>query len=226
MKTSHFVRATTFGAIAVLLASVAVRSVISAPSATTTKKATRALPVTQAKAGQETATIAAGCFWSMDATFRKIRGVSSVEPGYAGGTVKNPSYEAVCTGTTGHAETINVIYDPKVVSYATLLRVLMTTNDPTTLNRQGADEGTQYRSAIFTRNAAQKTVAADEIRKMNASKLWRNPVVTQVVAFSNFYRAEDYHLNYYNRNPNVSYSKVVIAPKIAKFEKKFGSLTK
>ena len=225
MKTSHFVRATTFGAIAVLMGSVAVRSVTSAP--TTTKAATtRPYPVTQAKAGQETATIAAGCFWSMDATYRKIKGVSSVEPGFAGGKTQNPSYDQVVTGTTGHAETINVIYDPKVVSYGSLLRVMMTTNDPTTLNRQGADEGTQYRSAIFFRSAAQKAIALDEIRKMNASRIWKNRVVTQVAPFTNFYRAEDYHLNYYNLNPNKPYSKIVIAPKIAKFDSKFKSIAK
>lgn len=224
MKTSHFVRATTFGAVAVLLASIAVRAVTSAPAATS--KSTRAFPVTQAQGGEETATLAAGCFWSMDATYRKIKGVRSVEPGFAGGKTQNPSYDQVVTGTTGHAETINVIYDPKVVSYGTLLRVMMTTNDPTTLNRQGADEGTQYRSAIFVRSAAQKTVALDEIRRMNASRIWKNPVVTQVAAFSNFYRAEEYHLNYYNRNPNVPYSKAVIAPKIAKFNSKFQSIAK
>lgn len=214
-----------FGAIAVLLASIAVRAVTLAP-ATATSKTSRAYAVTQAKDGQETATLAAGCFWSNEATFRKIKGVSSVEPGYAGGKTVNPSYEQVCSGTTGHAETINVIYDPKTVSYGTLLHVLMTINDPTTLNRQGADEGTQYRSTIFYRNAAQKTVALNEIKKTIASKQWKNSVVTQVVPFSNFYRAEDYHLNYYNLHTSAPYSQAVIAPKIAKFNSKFKSIAK
>ena len=222
MKTTNFMRAALFGIMAILVTGLVTRAVTSAPKTTPTG----VYPVTQAGEGQAVATLAAGCFWSVEATFRQIKGVSSAEPGYAGGNAKNPSYQQVVTGTTGYAETVNVIYDPKVVSYATLLRVLMTVNDPTTLNRQGADEGTQYRSAIFYRNEAQKRIALDEIQKMNRSRIWKNRVVTQVVPFSNFYRAEDYHLNYYNRNPNLPYCRVVIAPKLAKFASKFKSIRK
>jgi len=181
------------------------------------------VPKTPAKppAGKEIATFAGGCFWSMEAMFSELKGVEKAEPGYAGGTVDKPSYEQVGSGETGHAETINVTFDPKVISYDELLHVLLTVHDPTTLNRQGADVGTQYRSAIFYNGEAQKQTAQKVIGEVNQAGLWKNPIVTTVTPFTNFYRAEDYHLNYYNLHPDEPYSRQVIAPKMTKFHTKF-----
>lgn len=172
-------------------------------------------------ANQEQATFAAGCFWSMEAIFKQLKGVLKVEPGYAGGRIARPSYEQVETGRTGHAESVNIIFDPKVISYRDLLEVLLTVRDPTTLNRQGPDEGPQYRSIIFYRNAAQKQQAEAVIRKITAAHVWKSPIVTTVEPFKNFYRAEDYHLDYYNRHPNEPYCRFVVAPEIAEFRAKF-----
>src|SRR5579862_2050081 len=143
-------------------------------------------PTIQAPPGKEVATFAAGCFWSMEAIFKQLRGVETVEPGYAGGRVANPSYEQVETGTTGHAESVNIIFNPKVISYRDLLRVLLTVRDPTTLNRQGPDAGPQYRSVIFTRNEQQRRIAVEMIQKITAEHLWPNPIVTKVTPFINF----------------------------------------
>jgi len=184
------------------------------------------LLIMKAPMGREIATFAAGCFWSMESIFKQLKGVAKVEPGYAGGDVAAPSYEAVGTGTTGHAETVNVVFDPKVISYSTLLDVLFTVHDPTTLNRQGNDEGSQYRSAIFTHSAAQQVAATDVIKKLNGSKHFESPIVTTVQPFTNFYRAEDYHLNYYNLHPGESYCRFVIKPKIDKFHAKFADKMK
>lgn len=170
------------------------------------------------------ATFAGGCFWSMEAMFTQLKGVKSAEPGYAGGTTENPTYEKVGTGKTGHAETFNVIYDPKEISYETLLKVFFTVHDPTTLNRQGGDVGTNYRSAIFYRDAEQKQVA-EQVKK-DAAKDWKDPIVTEIVAYKEFYRAEDYHLDYYNLHPKQPYCSNVVAPKIEKFQKKFADLLK
>ena len=174
-----------------------------------------------AKPGQQTATFAAGCFWSMEAIFKQLKGVESVEPGYAGGKTRNPTYERVENGDTGYAETVNIIFDPKVISYRDLLQVLLTVRDPTTLNRQGPDEGTQYRSVIFARNAQQKQEALGAIGQISAKHVWNAPIVTQVAPYSGFYRAEDYHLNYYNLHPNEGYCSGVIGPEIAEFRAKF-----
>ncbi|BCM90798.1 peptide methionine sulfoxide reductase MsrA 2 [Abditibacteriota bacterium] len=184
-------------------------------------KSTKIAAPKVAKSGQQTATFAAGCFWSMEAIFKQLKGVASVEPGYAGGKLKNPTYEQVEEANTGHAETINIIFDPKVITYRDLLQVLLTVRDPTTLNRQGPDEGPQYRSVIFARNAEQKQQAQDAIKQIGAEHLWNAPIVTQVASYSNFYRAEDYHLNYYNLHPNEGYCAGVIAPEIAEFRTKF-----
>jgi peptide methionine sulfoxide reductase msrA/msrB len=167
------------------------------------------------------ATFGAGCFWSMEAIYSQLKGVTKVEPGYAGGTAPNPTYEQVGSGQTGYAETIDVTFDPKVISYRELLDVLFTVHDPTTLNRQGADVGTQYRSVIFYHDDAQKSEAENFIKQLSAEKVFADPIVTQVQPFKGFYRAEDYHLNYYSKNPNQGYCRVVIAPKIEKFHKKF-----
>ncbi len=176
--------------------------------------------------GREVATFAAGCFWSMEAIFKQLKGVDKVEPGYAGGRAASPSYEQVETGTTGYAESLNIIYDPKVISYRDLVDVLLVARNPTTLNQQGPDEGTQYRSVIFYRNAAQKQAAQQMIAKVNAAHTWDAPIVTAVQPFSTFYRAEDYHLDYYRLHPNEGYCASVIAPEIAEFRAKFKSKLK
>lgn len=177
-------------------------------------------------AGREAATFAAGCFWSMEAIFKQLKGVDKVEPGYAGGTAPHPSYEQVETGVTGYAESLNITFDPKVISYRDLLQVLLIARDPTTLNKQGPDEGPQYRSVVFYRNAAQRKTAEAAIREVNASHAWARPIVTPVQPFKSFYRAEDYHLNYYNLHPNQSYCQYVIAPEITEFRAKFKSKLK
>ena len=165
----------------------------------------------------ELATLAGGCFWCLEAAFQDLQGVEKVESGYAGGHVPNPSYEAVCTGTTGHAEVVQITFDPAVVSYRDLLHVFFTIHDPTTLNRQGADVGTQYRSAIFWHTAEQKAAAEEVIPEL--AKVWDDPIVTDLKPLERFYPAEEYHRDYYRRNPNQGYCSAVIAPKVAKVRK-------
>jgi len=165
----------------------------------------------------EVATLGAGCFWCVDTIFRELRGVTSVVSGYAGGTRANPSYDQVCTGATGHAEVVQVTFDPQQISYHDLLEVFFSVHDPTTLNRQGADVGTQYRSVIFAHSPEQRAIAEQTIAQVNAQKIWDDPIVTQVVDAAPFYPAEDYHQDYYAKNPNQGYCRVVIAPKVAKF---------
>ena len=167
------------------------------------------------------ATLAGGCFWCLEAVFDELKGVIAVESGYAGGHVANPSYQAVCTGMTGHAEVVQVTFDPSALDYADLLRVFFTIHDPTTLNRQGADVGTQYRSAIFTHDEEQRAAAEAVIREISESKLWPNPIVTEVKPLDKFYVAENYHQEYFVHNPNQPYCRVVIEPKVAKFRKHF-----
>lgn len=171
--------------------------------------------------GKEAATFAAGCFWSMEAIFKQLRGVEKAEPGYSGGKVANPSYEQVETGTTGHAESLNIIFDPKVISYRDLLEVLLTVRDPTTLNRQGNDEGPQYRSIIFYRNEEQKKIAREMIAKFTSMKVYSRPIVTEIQPYAAFYRAEDYHLDYFRLHPNQPYCKFVVAPEVKEFQQKF-----
>ena len=169
----------------------------------------------------ETATLAGGCFWCLEAAFQQLKGVSSVTSGYAGGTVPNPTYEAVCTGRTGHAEVTRVEFDPAVISYRDLLDVFFTIHDPTTLNQQGADVGTQYRSAIFYQSPQQERVAREVIAQLETTHVWDDPIVTEVVPLDVFYPAESYHRDYYNRNQNQPYCRAVIAPKVAKLRKHF-----
>jgi peptide-methionine (S)-S-oxide reductase len=169
----------------------------------------------------QTATLAGGCFWCLEAVYDELKGVHSVESGYAGGQVDNPTYREVCNGTTGHAEVVQIRFDPNVVSYRDLLNVFFTIHDPTTLNRQGADIGTQYRSAIFYHDEEQKKIAEEVIRDLNAQKIWDNPIVTEVTKFDKFYVAEDYHQEYFARNPYQPYCQVVVAPKVSKFRKHF-----
>ena len=167
----------------------------------------------------ETATLAGGCFWCLEAVFDDVKGVQSVESGYAGGGKGNPTYREVCTGMTGHAEVIQVKFDPQVIPYKDILNVFFAIHDPTTLNRQGADVGTQYRSAIFYHSDEQKKVATDLINELNAKKIWDKPIVTEVTLFDKFYVAEDYHQEYFANNPNQPYCQAVVAPKVAKFRK-------
>ena len=185
-------------------------------------------PVIMAKPNQSTATFAGGCFWSMDAIFNQVKGVSSAQPGYAGGKTVNPTYGAVVSGDTGHAETIDVIYDPKTISYADLVDIFLTVHNPTQLNYQGNDVGTQYRSAIFYRNPEQKEIAEKAIAKPASAYGWKETgkIVTQLASYDKFYRAETYHLDYYNQNPDNGYCQAVVGPEIAHFKEKFGDRLK
>ncbi len=173
------------------------------------------------KNGVEIATLAAGCFWCTEAAFSIIKGVERIEPGYTGGTVTNPSYEEVSTGTTGHAEAAQIYFDPKVISYKEILEIFFTVHDPTSLNRQGADIGTQYRSAIFYRNKQQKEVAEKLIAELTEEGIWDKTIVTEVVPLQTFYNAETYHKDYYKKHPKEPYCQAVIAPKIAKLQHRF-----
>jgi peptide-methionine (S)-S-oxide reductase len=174
----------------------------------------------------QTATLAGGCFWCLEAVFDEIKGVHGVESGYAGGSVPNPSYRAVCNGDTGHAEVVQVHFDPGIVSYRDLLNVFFAIHDPTSLNRQGADVGTQYRSAIFYHDEEQKRIAGELIKELNAQKIWDNPIVTQVEKLDKFYMAEDYHQEYFAKNPYQPYCQAVVAPKVSKFRKHYLELLK
>jgi len=169
----------------------------------------------------DTATFATGCFWCTEAKFQQLKGVKKVTSGFIGGTVPNPTYKEVCTGTTGHAEACNIVYDPSVISYDELLAAFFTAHDPTSLNRQGNDEGTQYRSAVFYHGAAQKEKVKYYIAKLNEEKVYHSKIVTQVAPYTVFYKAEDYHQNYYNLNTNQGYCKYVIQPELEKFKQVF-----
>ncbi len=169
----------------------------------------------------ETATLAGGCFWCLEAVFLQLKGVSKAQSGYAGGRRPNPTYEQVCTGVTGHAEVVRVTYDPSVISFGDLLDVFFTIHDPTTLNRQGGDQGTQYRSAVFFESADQEREARARIAALEAEHVWDDPIVTEVAPLTEFYPAEQYHDNYFARNPQNPYCAAVIAPKVAKARKYF-----
>jgi peptide-methionine (S)-S-oxide reductase len=169
----------------------------------------------------ETATFGSGCFWCTEAIFERVKGVESVVSGYSGGTVDNPTYKEVCTGTTGHAECTQIRFDPKVNSFDELLEIFWKMHDPTTLNRQGNDVGTQYRSVIFYHNDEQKQKAEYYKQKLTEEKIWDKPIVTEITKFEKFYPAEDYHQEYYDNNPNQGYCAYVITPKVEKFEKIF-----
>lgn len=174
----------------------------------------------------KTAVFAGGCFWCTEAMFSQLKGVEKVISGYSGGTVPNPTYEQVCTGTTGHAECTQITYDPEKITFAELLEVFWMTHDPTTLNRQGADSGTQYRSAIFYTDEDQKEVAFAYMSKLVKEKIWGDPIVTEITRFEKFYPAEDYHQSYYSNNTNQGYCRIVITPKLAKFKKIFAGKLK
>jgi peptide-methionine (S)-S-oxide reductase len=176
---------------------------------------------TQPNATSEVATLAGGCFWCLEAVFDDLKGVTDVVSGYEGGTVTNPTYKQVCGGNTGHAEVIQVTFDPREVTFRELLGVFFTIHDPTTLNRQGADVGTQYRSAVFYHSPEQKATAEQVIAELDAERVWNNPIVTEVAPADVFYPAEDYHQEYFKNNPYQPYCQVVVAPKVAKFRKHY-----
>lgn len=169
----------------------------------------------------ETATLAAGCFWCVEAVFDDLQGVTDVVSGYSGGHTENPTYQQVCSETTGHAEVVQIKFEPNELSFADLLRVFFAVHDPTTLNRQGNDVGSSYRSAIFYHSDEQKQIAEEIIKEVNEAGIYDNPIVTEVTEFTNFYPAEDYHQEYFANNPNQPYCAGVVAPKVAKFRKNF-----
>ncbi|MFO7585865.1 MAG: peptide-methionine (S)-S-oxide reductase MsrA [Anaerolineales bacterium] len=169
----------------------------------------------------QTTTLAGGCFWCLEAVFDDLQGVLSVESGYSGGQTPNPTYQDVCNGTTGHAEVVRIKFDPALLPFNDLLRVFFSIHDPTSLNRQGADVGTQYRSAIYYHDESQKQAAEEIIAELQAAQLWPNPIVTEVSPLTNYYPAEDYHQEYFANNPNQPYCAAVVAPKVAKFRKQF-----
>lgn len=169
----------------------------------------------------ELATLAGGCFWCLEAVYKELRGVSRVVSGYAGGHVESPTYREVCEGTTGHAEVVQITFDPAAVSYKELLEVFFTIHDPTTLNRQGGDVGTQYRSAVFYHTPEQRETAEQVIAEMSAARVWDSPIVTEVAPLDKFYPAEDYHQDYFEKNPTQPYCRAVVAPKVSKFRKLF-----
>ncbi len=182
--------------------------------------------MTETPQGLSLATFGNGCFWCTEAIFQRVNGVEKVVSGYTGGSVRNPTYKEVCTGLTGHAEVLQISYDPKKVSFEELLEIFWQTHDPTTLNKQGADEGTQYRSAIFYQNEEQKKLAELYKKKLTEANAFNKPIVTEITAIGDFYPAEDYHQNYYNLNGTAPYCSYVIAPKLDKFKKAFGNKIK
>jgi peptide-methionine (S)-S-oxide reductase len=182
--------------------------------------------MTETKSNHEVATLAGGCFWCLQPIFQDLIGVEKVEVGYTGGHLTNPSYEAVCTDTTGHAEAAQIVFDPQTIPYVDILRIFFTIHDPTTLNRQGADEGSQYRSAIFTHGPEQDKTARQVIAEVTQAGLWRNPIVTEVTPAPVFYRAEEYHQDYFRKNPGAGYCRAVISPKVAKFRKHYSERLK
>ena len=169
----------------------------------------------------ETATLSGGCFWCIEAVFREVDGAGNVVSGYTGGTTVTPTYQQVCTGKTGHAEAVQVSFNPSKISYREILEIFFSIHDPTTLNRQGADTGTQYRSVIFYHNEQQKAVAGGLIEELNKAHLWKNPIVTQIVPLGTFYPAEDYHREYFSQHPEQAYCQIVISPKVSKFRKQW-----
>jgi peptide-methionine (S)-S-oxide reductase len=173
------------------------------------------------QSGKELATLGGGCFWCLEAVYLEMKGIEKVVSGYCGGTVPNPTYYQVCEGDTGHAEVVQLTFDPREVSYKDILKVFFTIHDPTTLNRQGADVGTQYRSVIFYHSQEQKMIAEETIKELTAEKIWDNPIVTQIAPLDVFYAAEDSHQEYFAQNPYQPYCQYVVAPKVAKFRKYF-----
>lgn len=207
--------------VVVVLAAVGVIFFLSGAGAGAAQTAYHGEEISMGTTALDTATFAAGCFWCVEAVFQNLKGVHSVESGYTGGSVANPSYEEVCSGSTGHAEACQIAYDPKIVSYPELLEVFWKTHDPTTLNRQGNDSGTQYRSAIFYHNEDQKKLAEHYKSELDSSGAFDAPIVTEIVPFTKFYKAENYHQNYFNEHGAQPYCLFIIKPKVEKFKKAF-----
>jgi len=182
--------------------------------------------MTDTNPNREVATIAGGCFWCLQPLFQDLRGVEKVEVGYSGGRLANPSYEAVCTDTTGHAEAVQITFDPQTIPFVDILRIFFSVHDPTTLNRQGGDEGTQYRSAIFTHSPEQEKTAKQVMQEIEEAGIWRRPIVTEVTPLTAFYRGEEYHQDYFRKNPTAGYCRAVVAPKVVKFRKQFSDRLK
>lgn len=180
----------------------------------------------ESRADLEVATLGGGCFWCTEAVFDRLQGVVDVVSGYSGGRRPNPTYDQVCSGATGHAEVVQVTFDPRVISFREILEVFFTVHDPTTLNRQGADVGTQYRSVIFYHSPEQKATAEQLISELNSEVIWKDPIVTEVSPFTAFFPAEAYHQEYFERNPNQPYCQIVVEPKVAKFRQKFAARLK
>lgn len=177
-------------------------------------------------AKQEHATFGGGCFWCTEAVFKDLKGVLNVTPGYAGGATEHPRYEDVCRGTTGHAEVVQIAFDPDIISFSSLVEIFFSTHDPTTLNRQGNDVGEQYRSVIFYHDDEQKRVAENIMEQLTNEKIFDDPIVTQLRAYDRFYKAEDYHHDYFKKNPDQAYCQMVISPKISKFKEHYSELLK
>jgi peptide-methionine (S)-S-oxide reductase len=175
---------------------------------------------------QEITTLGGGCFWCLEAVFSELRGVEDVVSGYSGGSVPDPSYQQICTGATGHAEVVQITFDPDIISFKELIEIFLTIHDPTTLNRQGADVGTQYRSVILYHIKEQEKVAREVIKEFKVSKIWKSPIVTELIPFKVFYPAEEYHQEYFKQNPDQMYCSVVISPKLAKFRKRYITMLK
>jgi len=174
----------------------------------------------------ETATLAGGCFWCLEAVFLEVDGVHRVMPGYTGGTTDSPSYEEVCTGATGHAEAVQVVFDPSLISYRTILEIFFSIHDPTSVNRQGADIGTQYRSAVFYHSDEQRSLAEQLVEELNKARLWDRPIATEIVPLEGFYPAEDYHFEYFSQHPRQPYCQTVISPKVSEFRKQWADRLK
>lgn len=211
-------------AVTILLSSCSPsQSSVQSPTKPTTMSTPESTPVTT---GLDSITIGGGCFWCVEAVYAELKGVISAKSGYSGGKIKNPAYKEVCAGTTGHAEVVQVVYDPAIVPLELILEVFFTVHDPTTLNRQGADVGTQYRSVIYYHNEAQKLAAEKIIAKLSAEAIYSDPIVTEVSPFTQFYLAEDYHQDFYSGNQDYPYCRIVIQPKIEKFRKVFDDYRK
>jgi peptide-methionine (S)-S-oxide reductase len=185
------------------------------------QKIEKAFPTYFMNKSQEITILGGGCFWCLEAVFSELHGVEDVVSGYSGGSVPNPSYQQICNGATGHAEVVQITFDPDIISFKELLDIFLTIHDPTTLNRQGADAGTQYRSVIFYRTKEQERIAREVITEVEVSKIWKTPILTELAPFKVFYPAEEYHQKYFKRNPNQMYCSVVISPKLAKFRKRY-----
>jgi len=227
MSQNSFQRIVAVAATAVIALAATSSSVAQTPLSKSPISKTREVAVNmKAEVKEAVVTLAGGCFWCTEAVYEQMQGINDVVSGYIGGSMKNPDYNSVCTGTTGHAEAVEIYYDPSITTYEEILDVFFKTHDPTTLNRQGADSGTQYRSAIFFHDEAEKQLASTYIAKLNAKGEFNAPIVTKLEAASEFYPAEEYHQDYFRKNPNAGYCQAVVKNKVRKFQRTFGDKVK